>query len=61
MANLQFDQALNLFSQSLANSGKSVNTIVAYKGDISQLIKYFQADLNGVQSSWPSQSRQALQ
>ena len=45
-SNLQFDQALNLFSQSLASSGKSINTIVAYKGDINQLIKYFQADLN---------------
>jgi site-specific recombinase XerD len=46
MANLQFDQALNLFSQSLANSGKSINTIVAYKGDINQLIKFFQTDLD---------------
>jgi len=45
MANLQFDQALNLFSQSLANSGKSINTIVAYKGDVNQLIKYFKAQL----------------
>ncbi len=46
MTNLQFDQALNLFSQSLSNSGKSINTIVAYKGDINQLIKFFQAELN---------------
>jgi len=41
MTNLSFDYALNLFSNFLSNSGKSNNTIVAYKGDINQIIKFF--------------------
>lgn len=34
--------ALNQFSKSLSSKGKSINTIVAYKGDINQLIKFLQ-------------------
>jgi len=32
--------ALNQFSKSLSSNGKSINTIVAYKGDINQLIRF---------------------
>ncbi len=46
MTNLSFDQALDLFGNSLTKSGKSTNTIVAYKGDINQLIKYFKAQFD---------------
>ena len=45
MPNLSFDYALDLFSNSLAKSGKSINTIVAYKGDVNQLIKFLQSQL----------------
>jgi len=34
--------ALNQFSKSLSSKGKSINTIVAYKGDINQMIKFLQ-------------------
>lgn len=33
-------EALNQFSKSLSSKGKSINTIVAYKGDINQLIRF---------------------
>jgi len=33
-------EALNQFSKALTSRGKSINTIVAYKGDINQLIKF---------------------
>lgn len=46
MTNLSFDQALKLFGKSLANTGKSTNTIVAYQGDIKQLQKFFADQLN---------------
>jgi site-specific recombinase XerD len=34
------NDALNQFSKALTSRGKSINTIVAYKGDINQLIKF---------------------
>lgn len=37
---LSLQKALDLFVKSLEKAGKSVNTIVAYRGDISQLVKY---------------------
>ena len=40
MADLSFDSALDLFTSSLTKKGKSTNTIVAYKGDINQLISF---------------------
>jgi len=38
MSNLALKDALNLFTDTLSKKGKSINTIVAYKGDINQLI-----------------------
>jgi len=38
MSNLALKEALNLFTDTLNKKGKSINTIVAYKGDINQLI-----------------------
>jgi integrase/recombinase XerD len=46
MSNLLFENALNLFSESLSKKGKSTNTIVAYKGDINQLTNYLKAQFN---------------
>jgi site-specific recombinase XerD len=40
MSNLALSDALNLFAESLSKKGKSTNTIVAYKGDINQLIGF---------------------
>ena len=40
MSNLALNDALNLFAESLSKKGKSTNTIVAYKGDINQLISF---------------------
>ena len=40
MTVLSLNEALNKFGNSLASRGKSVNTIVAYKGDINQLIGF---------------------
>ncbi|HQI13038.1 MAG: tyrosine-type recombinase/integrase [Candidatus Shapirobacteria bacterium] len=37
MSNLALNDALNMFADDLKKKGKSVNTIVAYKGDINQL------------------------
>lgn len=44
---LSLQKALDLFVKSLEKAGKSINTIVAYKGDISQLVKY----LNSINKS----------
>jgi len=38
MSNLALNDALNLFIDALKKKGKSINTIVAYKGDINQLV-----------------------
>ncbi|MGI5840870.1 MAG: tyrosine-type recombinase/integrase [Patescibacteria group bacterium] len=46
MADLSFDSALDLFTSSLTKKGKSTNTIVAYKGDINQLLNYLKAQQN---------------
>lgn len=40
MSQITIEAALNLFTGSLAKKGKSTNTIVAYKGDINQLINF---------------------
>ncbi len=40
MSDLSLLKALELFSTALTRQGKSINTIVAYKGDINQLIKF---------------------
>jgi len=40
MADLSLDNALNTFASALTQKGKSTNTIVAYKGDINQLISF---------------------
>lgn len=40
MTEVQLDSALSSFAESLAQKGKSTNTIVAYKGDINQLINF---------------------
>lgn len=40
MTELSLANALNLFVNSLFKKGKSTNTIVAYKGDINQLINF---------------------
>jgi site-specific recombinase XerD len=37
---ISLNDALNQFSKALTSRGKSINTIVAYKGDINQLIKF---------------------
>jgi integrase/recombinase XerD len=37
---ISLTEALNQFSKALTSRGKSINTIVAYKGDINQLIKF---------------------
>jgi len=46
MADLLFDGALNLFAASLSKKGKSTNTIVAYRGDINQLITFLKRQNN---------------
>jgi site-specific recombinase XerD len=40
MSQITIESALNLFTGALAKKGKSTNTIVAYKGDINQLINF---------------------
>jgi len=40
MPNLALNDALNLFTDTLSKKGKSINTIVAYKGDINQLVTF---------------------
>ena len=39
---LSMQKALDLFVKSLEKASKSINTIVAYRGDINQLIKFLQ-------------------
>jgi site-specific recombinase XerD len=41
MSQITIEAALNLFTGALQKRGKSINTIVAYKGDINQLINFF--------------------
>jgi integrase/recombinase XerD len=41
MSQITIENALNLFTGALQKRGKSTNTIVAYKGDINQLINFF--------------------
>ncbi len=50
MPDLTFESALDLFTKSLLAKGKSTNTIVAYKGDINQLIIFLktQSKIAGV-------------
>ncbi|MBI2464618.1 tyrosine-type recombinase/integrase [Candidatus Shapirobacteria bacterium] len=43
MSQITIDAALNLFTGALAKRGKSTNTIVAYKGDINQLINFLKS------------------
>lgn len=40
MADLTLENALSLFAGALTKKGKSINTIVAYKGDINQLLNF---------------------
>lgn len=40
MTEIQLDSALYSFAETLTQKGKSTNTIVAYKGDINQLINF---------------------
>ena len=40
MSDLSLENTLNLFATGLAKKGKSTNTIVAYKGDINQLVNF---------------------
>jgi len=40
MTDLSLENSLSLFTQALTQKGKSTNTIVAYKGDINQLIAF---------------------
>lgn len=56
MTDLSLENGLNLFAQALSKKGKSTNTIVAYRGDINQLITFLKTkqninDFNKVESS----------
>lgn len=46
MSELSLENALNLFVGALSKKGKSTNTIVAYKGDINQLVAFLKNKLN---------------
>jgi len=46
MSELTLEKALELFSNALTKQGKSINTIVAYKGDINQLIRFLKNQSN---------------
>ncbi|MFA6250743.1 MAG: tyrosine-type recombinase/integrase [Candidatus Shapirobacteria bacterium] len=46
MTDLTLENALGLFTNALAKKGKSTNTIVAYKGDINQLIIHLKKTAN---------------
>lgn len=46
MAEITLNNALNTFALALGKKGKSTNTIVAYKGDINQLINFLEAQLH---------------
>ena len=57
MADLSLETALSLFTSALTKNGKSSNTIVAYKGDLNQLIvflkkQYQVSDINLVTESF---------
>lgn len=43
MTDLSLENSLNSFANALTQKGKSTNTIVAYKGDINQLISYLKS------------------
>ena len=55
MADLSLDTSLNTFTSALSQKGKSTNTIVAYKGDINQLITFLKTknidDVSAVSSA----------
>lgn len=56
MPNLALKEALNLFTDALKKKGKSINTIVAYKGDINQLIDFLsKKQITEVQSIGPGE------
>jgi len=56
MSNLALKDALNLFTDALNKKGKSINTIVAYKGDINQLIIFLaKKQITEVQSIGPKE------
>jgi len=46
MTDLSLENGLNLFAFALSKRGKSTNTIVAYKGDINQLITFLKTKQN---------------
>lgn len=48
MTDLTLQNALGLFTGALTKKGKSTNTIVAYKGDINQLLNFLRNQLNVV-------------
>ncbi len=54
MPDLSLENTLNLFVDGLTRKGKSINTIVAYKGDINQLVGFLRTQnitaISGVQS-----------
>ena len=43
MTDISLNNSLNMFVDVLSQKGKSTNTIVAYKGDINQLISYLES------------------
>ena len=43
MTDISLNNSLNMFVDALSQKGKSTNTIVAYKGDINQLISYLES------------------
>ena len=47
MADLSLETALSLFTSALTKNGKSSNTIVAYKGDLNQLITFLKKQDQG--------------
>lgn len=55
MPETSLESASNLFADNLAKKGKSINTIVAYKGDINQLINFLKSrnisDITAINSS----------
>lgn len=47
-------ESLNLFTGSLSKKGKSINTIVAYKGDVNQLIAFLaRKEINNIEDVLP--------
>lgn len=56
MSNLALKEALKLFTDTLNKKGKSINTIVAYKGDINQLMIFLgKKQITDVQSIEPKE------